>query len=106
METPRISFGISFQELDPFLDHWASRYLNAERDERLYNPYIGTADLRIDMQALTALFTWKNGGVESPSENRPVFARITSTTGLRTPIWRAATLTHTRAEVLSGTFSI
>jgi hypothetical protein len=40
----------------------ASRYSDSERDERLYDPYIRKADLRTDLEALKALFTWKNGG--------------------------------------------
>jgi hypothetical protein len=62
MDTPHLSFEISFSALDPFLDHWASRYSDSERDERLYDPYIRKADLRTDLEALKALFTWKNGG--------------------------------------------
>ena len=36
---------ISFTAVEPFLDYWASQYRDSERD----------------MDALTPLFTWKNG---------------------------------------------
>jgi hypothetical protein len=63
MDTPHLSFEISFPTLDFFLHHWASRYHDPERrDDRLYDPHIGKADLRTDHNALKDLFTWKNGG--------------------------------------------
>jgi hypothetical protein len=61
MDTPHLSFEISFPALEPFLDHWARQYRDAARDERLYNPHIGTAKLRTDRHALEDLFKWKNG---------------------------------------------
>jgi hypothetical protein len=60
METPHLSFEISFSALDPFLDHWAPRYRYAAH-EQLYEDHIGKADLKNDWKALKALFTWKNG---------------------------------------------
>lgn len=62
MDALHLSFEISFPALDPFVEHWACRYGDTERDERLYDPHIGAADLRTDLGALTSLFTWKNGG--------------------------------------------
>src|SRR5436305_214000 len=62
MDAPHLSFEIAFTALVPFLDYWASKYSDAERDERLYDPHIGTANLRTDVEALKALFLWKNGG--------------------------------------------
>jgi hypothetical protein len=62
MDNRHLSFKISFPSLNPFLDHWASRYRDPERrDQKLYDPHIGTANLRTDFESLEALFTWKNG---------------------------------------------
>ncbi len=62
MDFPYLSFQISASDLESFLEHWASRYRDTERDKSLYDPYIGQANLRTDVEALRALFTWKNGG--------------------------------------------
>jgi hypothetical protein len=62
MDKQHLSFEISFNDVGAFIDHWASRYGDDKgRDEAFYDPYIGK-DKR-DMDVLTPLFMWKNGGV-------------------------------------------
>ena len=62
MDAVQLSFEISFPALDPFVEYWATRYRDTDRDGRYYDPNLGKANLRTDEQALMALFTWKNGG--------------------------------------------
>jgi hypothetical protein len=63
MDHLNLSFEITFAELAPFIDYWASRYRDSWRDERFYDPHIGKADLRTNWEALESLFIWKNGQV-------------------------------------------
>jgi hypothetical protein len=68
-----LSFKISFTELRPFLKHWSSRYKDAN-DQMLYDPYIGTADLKTDESALIELFKWKNVGELSKKKSATIRA--------------------------------
>jgi hypothetical protein len=81
-----LSFGIAFDELRPFIDHWASLY-KGDKDEELYDPHIGKrAALRTDWKALHALFKWKNGGsisqLKLASVRANYFQRWTDDAGL------------------------
>jgi hypothetical protein len=69
-----LSFEIHFSAFDPFIAHWASLYKDGKRDEKLYDPYIGIADLRTDLNALHSLFEWKNGGKVSKQKLATIWA--------------------------------
>jgi hypothetical protein len=65
MDTPHLSFDISFPTSDLFISHWASKYFakdsDREREQKLYDSHICTADLKTNWNALEDLFKWKNG---------------------------------------------
>jgi hypothetical protein len=52
-----LTFEIPFTNLRAFLEHWASRYDDAN-DKVFYDPNIG----KTDEHSLIELFKWKNGG--------------------------------------------
>jgi hypothetical protein len=72
MDGLHLSFGIAFDDLRPFIDHWSSLYKGA-KDGTLYDPHIGKrSQLRTDWDALHALFVWKNGGTISQGKLKGV----------------------------------